>query len=105
MKEQSKKNVAIGLATATLAALMLPALTACNYDVLDMKYEFNYAVIEENGKSVLHEVKSWSDSESDSVTLSTKCCDNYIWTSANKAVMYKNKPSEDRYDTVCDHTH
>ena len=83
-------------------AYSMASFTACNYDLGDWtKLRFDYVVVEENGKNVLHEVEKWSDSESDSLTVTTSCCDNYIWTSSNKAVLYKNKPDARAYDVAC----
>ncbi len=91
----------------TLAAgLMLGAtfaFTGCNKDITDLHYEFEYAVIEENGQDVLHKVKSWKDSDSESFTITTDCCDNYIWSSANRGNLYKNKPARSAYDFECGH--
>lgn len=39
--------------------------------------------------------------ESESTTISTKCCGNYIWCSANKDKLYENKPAKYAYDFEC----
>ena len=102
----NKKNVAAGLLAAAVATTAAFGLAGCgNYDLMDMHYELYYAVIEENGHQVLHQIEKWADSESESVTISTRCCGNYIWTSANRSVLYKSKPSEDAYDYECGHAH
>ncbi len=101
-----KKQIATALAASVLCATALVGLSGCgNRDIFDMNYNLNYVVIEENGQSVLHQISSWSDSESDSVTFHTSCCENYIWTSANKAVLYENKPDQEMYDFECSHVH
>lgn len=96
------KKVAILL---TSAVVTMATLTACNRNCMDgcssSTLTFKYIVIEENGHSVRHEVKSWSDSESDGLTVTTSCCDNYIWTSANKANIYRDEPPAYAYDLVC----
>lgn len=87
----------------SLLALMLALLCmSCgNQDVFDTNYTMEYIVIYEGGAYVLHTVKSWSDSESDSVTVTTACCDNYIWTSTNNATLYKSKPADTAYTHAC----
>lgn len=101
-----KKGIIKKITTyAACAALLVPTtvgLTACgNMDMMDMHYTFHYVVIEENGEHVLHKVNKWADSESESVTISTQCCDNYIWTSSNRAVLYEKKPEAAAYDRAC----
>ena len=97
------------IAYCTLAAgiLLGPTLAfaGCNMDVTDLHLEFHYAVIEENGQDVLHKVKKWADSDSESFTITTDCCDNYIWSSANRGNLYKNKPDSSAYDVECGHEH
>lgn len=74
--------------------VMLFSLSACNKAIVDWNLKFTYILIEEGeGLPVLHEIKSWNDSESDSATVTTKCCGNYIWTSANNATLYKEFPN------------
>lgn len=102
-----KRVIALGLATVLCATI--PTAFGCsggckgcgNAYWFDANYTLNYVVTEENGQHILHSVEAWSDSESDSVQITTKCCNNYIWTSSNKAVMYTNKPAEHTYDIVC----
>ena len=99
-------KLAKGLLAAGLIATMGLGLTGCgNMNLMDLNYDLHYAVVEENGQHVLHEVKSWTDSESDSVMFTTDCCDNYIWTTANTTVMYRDKPAESAYDVECGHNH
>ena len=86
-----------------LAAVALMALTGCgNMDVFDTNYTMNYIVIREGNECTLHQVESWSDSESDSVTVRTACCGNYIWTSVNNATLYENEPAATAYTHVCE---
>ena len=95
-----------GLLAAGLIATMGLGLTGCgNKDMINWNYDLHYAVLEENGQHVLHEIKSWSDYESDSVTFKTECCDNYVWTTANSTIMYRDKPAESAYDVECGHNH
>lgn len=102
-----KKGFVKGLTCLGMAGVMFGAamgMSGCgNMDVMDLHYTFHYVVTEENNQHVLHKVKSWSDSEGESVTISTECCGNYLWTSANKAVLYENKPDESSYDFECNH--
>ena len=79
----------------------LAGCNGCNKNVFDMNYKLEYIVVEENGNSILHKIKSWDDSESESVTARTECCNNYIWTSANNSVLYEKKPAEHAYDLEC----
>ena len=98
----NKKKVAtVALAGALVLASTI-GLTACgNKNIWDMNYTLRYVVVEENGQSVLHTIESWTDSESESVTFRTSCCENYIWTSANNSVLYESKPAEYAYDIEC----
>ena len=92
------------LLCALLALLTLLALTGCgNMDIFDTNYTMNYIVIREGNESTLHRVESWSDSESDSVTVRTACCGNYIWTSVNNATLYESEPSATAYTHACEH--
>lgn len=85
-----------------LIASLLLAFCACgNQDVFDSNYTMEYIVVRENDICVLHRVESWSDSESDSVTVTTACCGNYIWTSTNNATLYKNRPADHAFDLSC----
>lgn len=87
-----------------LALLTLLVLTGCgNMDIFDTNYTMNFIVIREGNESTLHRVESWSDSESDSVTVRTACCGNYIWTSVNNATLYESEPSATAYTHACEH--
>lgn len=87
-----------------LALLTLLALTGCgNMDIFDTNYTMNFIVIRVGNESTLHRVESWSDSESDSVTVRTACCGNYIWTSVNNATLYESEPSATAYTHACEH--
>lgn len=99
-----KRNIVRAGAVVLFTAGSSLGLFGCgcgNNDFWDMNYNLNYVVVDENDTHVLHKVDSWSDSESDSLTFKTSCCDNYVWTSANNSVLYKNKPAEHTYDKVC----
>lgn len=86
-----------------LAILSLLLLTGCgNMDVFDTNYTMNYIVIREGNESTLHRVESWGDSESDSVTVRTACCGNYIWTSVNNATLYESEPAATAYTHTCE---
>ncbi len=105
MKSNTKRKVLATL-MVTLTLTSLVTFSGCgNRNVFDnwgnSKNTFKYVVVEENGHNVLHQIGTWADSESESATFTTKCCDNYIWASANNAVFYQNKPSEYAYDFEC----
>jgi iron only hydrogenase large subunit-like protein len=91
----------IALILMTLAVLLVFA-SCGNQDCLDTNYTMEYIVIHEGEEYVLHTVDSWGDSQSDSVTVTTACCGNYIWTSVNSATLYRSKPSQKAYTHVCD---
>lgn len=88
-----KKFIAGFVATILLIVSAL-AFTGCgNMDVFDTNYTLNYIIVDEGGLlPILHEVQSWSDSESDSAMVRTKCCGNYIWTSSNNSTLYEKIP-------------
>ena len=72
-----------------------------NHDTICFSRLWKYGL---NGHNVLHKVKTWADSESDSVTVTTgDCCNNYIWSSVVKSNLYKEKPPEYAYDFECGH--
>ena len=105
MKITKRKKILKSLTIVTIA-LSLATLTGCgNRNVFDEYGDsvntFRYVTIEENGQSVLHRIKTWADSESESATFRTECCNNYIWTSANNSVFYQNKPEEYAYSREC----
>ena len=107
-----KKKAKLATLVAGICAIV-PVATGCsggctgcgNHYAIDANYTLNYIVVEENGTHVLHTVKAWGDSESDSVVVTTECCGNYIWSSSNKSIMYQNMPNEGTYDTTCPHLH
>ena len=99
-----KKNAVKNLAVVGLCLGMATTLSACNKDIYDWTHkEFHYIVIEENDQHILHKIAGWCDSESDSVTITTDCCKNYIWTTVNQATLYKNMPEHYAYDDTCEH--
>ena len=101
-----KKTKLIAAACSAILLTTTPfVLAGCgNMDYFDHHFVLNYAVIEENGHNVLHKVKTWADSERDSVTVTTgDCCNNYIWSSVVKSNLYKEKPPEYAYDFECGH--
>lgn len=90
-----------------LAPLTMLAATACtgNRNCFDgcsnETNTLNYVVVSEGGHYVLHSVQSWSDSSSDSATITTSCCGNYIWLTANNTKFYRSMPPAYAYDLVC----
>lgn len=86
-----------------LMAIIISTITlcSCNAGIVDFNLKINYVVLNENGNMVLHKVKTWYDTESDSASFKLSCCDNYIWTSSNVAIAYTNKPMEHAYDFEC----
>ncbi len=104
--KMKNKTLALGLLASVIAATSTMAFAGCgNYRIIDMNYTMEYAVVEENGNHVLHHLQSWKDSDSESVTFTCVDCGNYIWTSANNSVVYKEKPAEYAYDFECNHDH
>ena len=88
------KKVIAGFVAAILLIVSALAFTGCgNMDVFDTNYTLNYIIVDEGGLlPILHKVKSWSDSDSDSAMVRTDCCENYIWTSSNNATLYEKIP-------------
>ena len=82
------------IVSAILIALSFVSLVGCNQMLFDTNLKLNYILIDEgSGIPILHEIQSWDDSDSDSIAVKTKCCNNYIWTTANKAIVYRDFPS------------
>ena len=88
-----------------LSAAMVLGLSACGNADEKTDYETYYVVIEENGENVLHKTRGDSVNKrwTDIVRINTDCCDNRIWTDMENCVIYKEKPAERAYDTVCEH--
>ena len=82
---------------AVVLVLTLFVMTACGNRMWfsdGVKNELNYILVsEQNGQTILHTVDKWADTESESAMFTTKCCNNYMWLSANNATFYKNKPT------------
>lgn len=95
-----KKKIIILVAIVIIIVSAL-SFTGCNRFAVDANLKLGYIVINENGHHVLHTINKWGDSESDSVTVRTRCCGNYIWTSTNNAVIYESKPNEYAFDMEC----
>ena len=89
------KKIITYLVTFVLLFVSVFSLAACgNMDLLDTNFTIRYIVIKEsNGSPIMHEVRSWSDSESDAAMVRTDCCNNYIWTSSNNATLYESMPN------------
>lgn len=52
------------LMAIVLAVVMLLSLSACNKQIIDMNYTFNYAIIQlPNGEIIEGKVQSWTDFE------------------------------------------
>lgn len=97
-----KKAIALGLLASSIVATSTVALTGCgNMNIVDLNFTMNYIVVEENNINVLHKITKWTDSESESVSFSCPDCGNYVWTSSNTAVVYKNKPPKYAYQYEC----
>ena len=88
------KKIIAGFVASILLIISVFAFIGCgNMDVFDTNYTLNYIIVDEGGLlPIMHEIQSWSDSESDSAMVRTKCCENYIWTSSNNATLYENIP-------------
>lgn len=89
-----KKKFLLGIITTISILTSVFSFAGCgNMDVFDTNYTLNYIIINEGGLlPIMHEVQSWSDSDSDSAMVKTKCCNNYIWTSSNNATLYEKLP-------------
>ena len=66
MKTEMKKIVALILTT-----LLVIGLCSCNYNIIDTKYEFNYAYINYGDRTEKLEIKSWAEDDT-TFTLTTK---------------------------------
>lgn len=59
-----KKNLAIILVLILLVAI----ISGCNKQIIDLNYEFNYAIISlPNGDIVEGEISSWNDYEGEQI--------------------------------------
>lgn len=88
-----KRILTIFVSIILLLTSLLMFVGCGNMDVFDTNYTLNYIIVDEGGLlPIMHEVQSWSDSESDSAMVRTKCCGNYIWTSSNNSTLYENIP-------------
>ena len=89
-----KKKFLLGIITTISILTSVFSFGGCgNMDVFDTNYTLNYIIINEGGLlPIMHKVQSWSDSDSDSAMVKTKCCNNYIWTSSNNATLYEKLP-------------
>ena len=69
-----------------LMLLLALCFSACTYgnrsrssEMLRKNNVLNYVLIKEGDIWFLHQTEKWSDTESESFTVTTKCCRNYIW--------------------------
>lgn len=53
-----------------LTILMIFCFTACNYNIIDTKWNFNYAYIITPNSIIEYEIKSWTEDEN-SITFTT----------------------------------
>ncbi len=71
------------------------SLAGCaNYNIIDMNYEFNYALVKCGDDYLIYEVKKWADSECDTSIMIVTTGGNYIWCSAETSTMFKELPAE-----------
>lgn len=66
-------------------------LCACNYDVIDTTYTYDYAYIElQNGEVVEGEIESWRDySDGDQIQVTLKGGDTYLVHSCDITLISK----------------
>ena len=95
------KKVICVILCVVFMLLTMSLLTACNMGLYDLNLKIGYVVLQENGHSVLHKVEKWYDTDSDSSAFKLACCGNYVWTSANLAIAYTEKPADYAYDFEC----
>lgn len=73
-----------------LALTILIGVTACNYQVIDTTYNYEYAIVElPNGKVVEGKVESWRDYDDGDQIQVTISGNTYLVHSANAALMTK----------------
>lgn len=71
-------------------ALMSLFLTGCNYEMLDLKYEFNYAYCDYEylPKEII--IKSWTDYDGEQLQITDEK-DNVLLVSSYHCIMTKNR--------------
>jgi len=76
----------------TIILLFTILLAGCNYDLLDVKYDFDYAMIKmPDGTVKTIELKSWADSDDgEQLTLTDKDGNIYLVNSVN-CILVKEK--------------
>lgn len=62
-------------------------LTGCNYNPIELHYEYNKAVCNYNGDKFELDIKSWTDYEGEQIQVKTK--DNTYLLSANNCYLLK----------------
>ena len=89
------RKFCVTIVSAILIAISFISLVGCNQMLFDANLKLSYILIDEgSGIPILHEIQSWEHSfGGDSILVETKCCNNYIWPTANKAVVYRDFPS------------
>ena len=87
------KKLFVFVCSMLLVFVSLFCVGCGNMDFWDMNFILHYAVVKEGENYYIHKVESWSDSDSESVTIRCSCCGNYIWTSANSTVLYESEPT------------
>ena len=90
--ENILKKLFLFVCSMLLVFVSLFCVGCSNMDFWDMNFTLHYAVVKEGENYYIHKVESWSDSDSESVTIRCSCCGNYIWTSANSAILYESEP-------------
>lgn len=100
-----KKRIILILVVVLIAIQFITMLTACGNRAWisdSVQNEFNYLVIKEaDGEYHIHKIKKWADSETESFTVLTECCGNYIWGSVNNAYLYKGFPEYLQNCIIC----
>jgi hypothetical protein len=74
-------------AIVAILALVVATFTGCNfwgYDFIDTNYHFNKAIVKmPDGSVEVWEIKKWSDTEGEQLTITTKDGTRYLVSSIN----------------------
>ena len=78
-----KKLIALILVAVMLVSCLI-VLSACNKQLFDTTYNFNYAyVVWPDGTSEKLSIKSWNDYEGEQIQIKTDSGDVYVFHAAN----------------------
>lgn len=80
-----KKIVIIGILSVLMLGMVFGC--SCNKAIIDLNYEFNYALVNENGVWTEYEIKKWNDYDNDAICIWTKD-GKMIYGSLNNITLY-----------------